>query len=213
MVEVKILLLYFHGKKFSKSFLINRYFQEQEIIFHKLFLMRRFFGLLNRGHGAGGKNTNLFGKNFERKTDYCLFKGVDDKVITFIPQHNLKKHLKENYNKHVFRNPDEAFIITSTTTTGATIIKILEKKEQHVEGSVELKLWSAPSLKREYEIVLGQEFRVHYAFCVNDFLKKKYTSEEPKYVTLRQILCENDIQVLFGDDDDYFEQVHNWLLT
>jgi len=29
-------------------------------------------------------------------------------------------------------------------------IKIVEKKEQNVEGSVETKLWSSPSLKREY---------------------------------------------------------------
>lgn len=54
--------------------------------------------------------------------------------------------MKNNYNINLFRNPDEAYIIKYNT--GKKIIKILEKKEQHIEGSVETKLWSGPSLKR-----------------------------------------------------------------
>ena len=49
------------------------------------------------------------------------------------------------------------------------LIKILEKKEQNVEGSVIDKLLSGPSFKREYELVLGSGFEVHYAFCVSSF--------------------------------------------
>ena len=57
-----------------------------------------------------------------------------------------------------------------------SLIKILEKKEQNVEGSVETKLWSGPSLKREYELVLGNDFKVHYGFCVSEFLKNNHNT-------------------------------------
>ena len=94
---------------------------------------------------------------------------------------------------------------------GKKVIKILEKKEQNVSGSVETKLWSGPSLKREYEIVLGDEFEVHYGFSVSNFLKDKLTSNEKKYVILNKIFNENNILVLFGDDKDYFEKLDNWI--
>jgi hypothetical protein len=83
-------------------------------------------------------------------------------------------------------------------------IYILEKKEQHVDGSIKTKLWSGPSLKREYELVLGEYFEVFYGFCVNKFLQNKLISKNPKYTILNIILNENNIKVLFGDDDNYF---------
>jgi hypothetical protein len=85
-------------------------------------------------------------------------------------------YMKTKYNIELFRCPDEAYIIEYNT--GKKVIKILEKKEQNVEGSVETKLWSGPSLKREYELVLGNDFEVHYGFCVSDFLKKKLISNK-----------------------------------
>ena len=93
---------------------------------------------------------------------------------------------------------------------GRKIIKILEKKEQNVEGSVETKLWSGPSLKREYELVLGTQFEVVYGFCVSEFLKNKFTSEDKKYKILQTILDESHINVLYGDDDNYFETFDTW---
>jgi len=75
-----------------------------------------------------------------------------------------------------------------------------------VEGSVENKLWTGPSFKREYELVLGDSFKIHYGFCVNEFLKKKLISNNKKYT----ILNENNIVVLFGDDENYFETLDNW---
>jgi hypothetical protein len=94
---------------------------------------------------------------------------------------------------------------------GEKIIKILEKKEQNREGSVETKLWSGVALKREYELRFGSGFEIFYAFCVNDFLKKKFVSNNQKYIDLNQILKEADIAVLFGDDDDYFEKIDIWI--
>ena len=84
--------------------------------------------------------------------------------------------MKNKYNIDLFRCPNEAYIIEYSS--GRKVIKILEKKHQTVEGSVETKLWSGPSLKREYILVLGSDFEVFYGFCVSDFLKNKLISNE-----------------------------------
>lgn len=153
--------------------------------------------IINKGSGAGGANTNYYGKKFEEKTnnqqrlsemgytkhsstekayDYYLSKTFEDKTIVFVLQKGLKMYMKNKYNIDLFRYPDEAYIIEYTS--GRKVIKILEKKEQNVEGSVETKLWAGSSLKREYELVLGLEFEVFYGFCVSEFLKKKLVSNE-----------------------------------
>ena len=187
----------------------------------------------NKGTGAGGANTNYYGKKFEEKTnnqqrlleigyaknsftkkpkkayDYYLSKTFEDKTIVFVLQNGLKMYMKHKYNIDLFRCPDEAYIIEYTS--GKKVIKILEKKEQNVEGSVETKLWSGPSLKREYELVLGTEFEVFYGFCVSEFLKNKLISNEKKYTILNTIFNENNIAVLFGDDDNYFEKFDIWV--
>ena len=189
--------------------------------------------LTNKGTGAGGANTNYYGKKFEEKTnneqrlleigyvktsftkkpkkayDYYLSKTYETKTIVFVLQNGLKMYMKNKYNIDLFRCPDEAYIIEYNN--GRKVIKILEKKEQNVEGSVETKLWSGPSLKREYELVLGAEFSVFYGFCVSEFLKNKLVSNEKKYITLNTIFNENNIMVLFGDDENYFETFDNWL--
>jgi hypothetical protein len=187
---------------------------------------------INKGTGAGGANTNLYGKKFEEKTnnqqrlldsgytinhftknpkksfDY-LSKTFEDKKIIFVLQNGLKIYIKRKYNIDLFRCPDEAYIIEYNN--GKKVIKIVEKKEQKVEGSVETKLWSGPSLKREYELVLGDAFEVHYAFCVSDFLKKKLISNDKKYTVLNQICNEHNISILFGDDENYFDTLDTWL--
>ena len=189
--------------------------------------------LNNKGTGAGGSNTNYHGKRFEEKTDnqprllvngysktsftikpkkiydYYLSKTFSDKTVIFVLQNGLKKYMKHKYNIDLFRWPDEAYL--TEYTTGKKVIKILEKKIQNVAGSVETKLWSGPSLKREYELLLGSEFEVQYGFCLSEFLKKKLTSNEKKYTILNTILNENNITVLFGDDEDYFETLDKWL--
>ena len=185
--------------------------------------------IVNKGTGAGGANTNYFGKKFEEKTDnqmrllnegytktsftkkaygYYLSKSFEDKTVVFVLQNGLKMYMKNKYNIELFRCPDEAYIIEYNT--GKKIIKILEKKEQNVEGSVETKLWSGPSLKREYELVLGSDFEVHYGFCVSAFLKKRLISNKQKYIILNTILNETNIVVLFGDDENYFETFDRW---
>ena len=184
----------------------------------------------NKGTGAGGANTNKTGKKFEEKTStrerllemgfienvtqkynqrFVYFnKRMEEYSIVFLEQGDLQKYIKHNYNLDLFRNPDEAYIIEYND--GRKVIKILEKKTQNVDGSVETKLWSGPSLKREYEIVL-EEFEVEYCFCVSEFLQRKILSNDKKYVILNIILQESNIQVLFGDDENYFDILDKWI--
>lgn len=189
--------------------------------------------IINKGTGAGGANTNYNGKKFEEKTnnetrllnqgfiknsftkksekvyDYYLSKTLEDKTIIFVLQNGLKKYMKNKYNIELFRCPDEAYIIEYTS--GRKVIKILEKKAQNGDGSVETKLWSGPSLKREYELVLGLNFEVIYGFCISEFLQNKIVSNKQKYINLNIILNENNIAVLFGDDENYFESLDKWV--
>ena len=191
--------------------------------------------IINKGTGAGGANTNYYGKQFEENTnnqqrllemgyekkyftqtskntqdnyDY-LSKTFEDKTVVNVSQEGLKKYCKNKYNIEIIRKPDEAYIIEYTN--GVKVIKILEKKEQNVEGSVETKLWAGLALKREYELVLGTEFKVVYGFCVNKFLQNKFVSGDKKYMILNQILQENDIAVLFGEDENYFQTLDIWI--
>jgi len=190
--------------------------------------------ITNKGTGAGGAITTYYGKQFEEKTnnqnrllkdgyiknsftkkpkkayDYYLSKTFEDKTIVFVLQNGLKLYMNNKYKIELFRCPDEAYIIEYTS--GIKVIKILEKKEQNVNGSVETKLWAGPSLKREYELILGSDFEVVYGFCVNEFLKNKIVSKTKKYIILNTIFNENNIVVLFGDDENYFETFDKWLL-
>lgn len=184
---------------------------------------------VNKGTGAGGKNTNLNGKGFEQITDirnklfenkfekkileknkygYYLYKNTNNNKIIYLSQNGLKLYFKKNFNIELFRCPDEAYIIEKDQKYK---VKILEKKAQYVEGSIETKLWSGPSLKREYEIIMGEKFSIEYAFCVSNFLKEKINSDNQKYKILKQILNESNINIFFGDDDNYFDKIYEWI--
>jgi len=184
---------------------------------------------VNKGAGAGGKNTNVNGKRFEQITDiesklfenkfekkileknkygYYLYKNTNNNKIIYLSQNGLKLYFKKNFNIKLFRCPDEAYIIEKD---GKYTVKILEKKSQSVEGSVETKLWSGPSLKREYEIIMGEKFSIEYAFCVSNFLKEKINSNNQKYKILKQIFNESNINIFFGDDDNYFDKIYEWI--
>jgi hypothetical protein len=182
--------------------------------------------IVNRGMGAGGANTNKTGKRFEDNTDnlarmcgygygfvrhlHWVEKQYVDKRIIISKQRDFSQCVKHQYGiSHIYRWPDEAYIIEYLS--GRKIIKILEKKMQNREGSVETKIFAGPSLKREYELMFGSAFEVQYGFCVSGFLQKKMTSGTKKYNNLLQILKEHNISVLFGDDANYFETLDLWI--
>ena len=123
--------------------------------------------IINKGTGAGGANTNLYGKKFEEKTDnqprllevgytkhklnktktydYYLSKIDEEKSIVFVLQNGLKIYMKLKYNIELFRCPDEAYIIEYNT--GKKVIKILEKKEQNVSGIDRNKIMGSAIIK------------------------------------------------------------------
>jgi hypothetical protein len=182
--------------------------------------------VINKGTGAGGAKTNYYGKLFENKTDNSarlLEKGFVNKGnylqkeydnntnIVFVQQGVLKSYMKKTYNIELFRNPDEAYIIS---TPHKMTVLILEKKEQHVEGSVETKLWSCQMLRREYEKVCRRSVstvEVVYGLCVNSFLEDKLKSNVTKYEILSEMLDEDGICVLYGDNDNYFTTLDSWI--
>ena len=189
--------------------------------------------LQNQGTGAGGSNTNILGKRFEELTNnetrllnngfvkitinkskygFYLLKQFDGYDIIYVSQNGLKVYMQQFYGIELFRCPDEAYLIAFHDPDERPILKILEKKEQSVEGSVETKLWSGPALKHEYEIVLDDTMIVHYAFCVSAFLKNKFESiTDKKYGTLKQILTEEKIPVFYGEDANYFDKLDEWI--
>ena len=118
------------------------------------------------------------------------------------------------YNIDVYRKPDEAFIIEAfiieDSTKDKVIIKIIEKKNQNVEGSVETKLYASPSLKREYQLMFKDtKYIIEYILCVNTFLYDKINSNHPKYINLNIILSENNIPIFNGNDDNYFVKINS----
>jgi len=187
--------------------------------------------IVNKGTGAGGSNTNLNGKKFEDKTNniprliengyekiilnkktkygYYLTKTFEDKKIIFVSQSGLKDYIKHKYSIELFRCPDEAYIIEYNT--GKKVIKILEKKEQNVEGSVDTKLLAGPLFKEEYEEALEFNFNIEYAFCVSKFLQDKIMSLNKKYIIFNKLMKKHNITILSGDDETYFETVDLWI--
>jgi hypothetical protein len=185
----------------------------------------------NRGTGAGGAQTTLNGRGFETITDvedlllergfkkrqlssskrgYVLEKSSDECELMYVSQSGLKLLAKSRYGIEALRHPDGAYIIEYKN--GRRVLKILEKKTQSVDGSVDIKLWAGHSMRREYE-KSWPEFEVEYAFCVNVFFQKKFedTTNNRKYAILREMLEEDGIELFFGDMADYFQKLDIWM--
>jgi len=180
----------------------------------------------NKGTGAGGSKTTKHGLSFEEQTNYEKYlstvtektdnkskKIIIDKTkygyyitnnkFIFTKQIGLKKYLEKTYNIKInkFRNPDESFIIENK-------LIILEKKNQNVSGSVDLKLYAGIGLQIEYQNRLNTlkiPLTVSYCFCLSNYFKNK------KYEETFEILKTQNINIFFGEDKTYFSQVTNWI--
>lgn len=186
----------------------------------------------NRGTGAGGANTNVNGKTFEQKTEnhsrllktgfvhktipgskgkygYYLVKEISPtESITYLTQGGLKAYFAHFFKKEMCRSPDEAYLFKNGE---AYTLKILEKKNQNTAGSVDTKLLAGRGFIDEYEYLLGESFTIRYAFCISAFLKKDYIADTIKSKALRHINQKYGIEVLFGDDPDYYETLDAWI--
>lgn len=191
--------------------------------------------LVNRGTGAGGANTTLSGNSFEDKTSneprllssgyvkklipgkektkygYYLEKVEGERTIQYVTQNGLKLYMNHFHKKDICREVDEAYIII-TNHSSNIMVKILEKKNQNGGGSVEDKLMLGHHFKFvEYPGSLGNGFTVDYAYCLAPFLKNLYNSDGLKWSIIRKNNEKNAIQVLFGDDPDYFSKLDQWI--
>lgn len=168
---------------------------------------------------------NLSGKAFEQLTDCapillrCGFRKQCCAGMTLVkdfesPTRRVSFTRQASFTQHfdkTIRHPDEAFIIEYLN--GPTYVKIIEKKHQLTNGSMETKLWAAPALKREYELILGSEVMVDYALCLNTFLYDRiHIDPTIKYKILAQLLREANIPVFCGNDAYYFSKVLRWTL-
>jgi hypothetical protein len=189
----------------------------------------------NKGTGAGGSTTNHNGLAFETKTcnehrlllngfvrknipkkektkyGYYLEKIYDNHSIHFVMQNGLKYYMREFHQKELFREVDEAYIFIDNITNNITV-KILEKKNQNNSGSVEDKLCLGHHFKFvEYPSCLGEKFQVEYAFCISIYLRNLYNSDHTKWKIIKESNEKNNIPVLFGDDDDYYSKLDEWI--
>jgi hypothetical protein len=180
----------------------------------------------NRGTGAGGAGTNVSGLAFEEKTANdkrleesgfimtyekatkttrsCVMK---KDTTVFMMQGGLKQYMKETYGVSMIRNPDEAYLVERPT---GLVLKILEKKNQNVSGSVEDKLLAGPGFLEEYAWCLKdapRPIKVEYAFCLSNYFK----SNTPKWQAFREMNKKYGITVLYGEDETYFETLDAWI--
>jgi hypothetical protein len=144
----------------------------------------------NKGIGAGGANTNKSGKEFERKTDivkcleilgfvknkigngkldYTYEKDIDEIKVIFVQQSGFKTYCKKNFNIGFNRNPDEAFIIKKSDKD--YLMKVIEKKNQTVSGTVDSKVYNGVYFKYEYSEYLKKNeninFTFEYSYCLS----------------------------------------------
>ena len=187
-----------------------------------------FMNGLGRRWG-GGANTNKNGKQFEHITSnephllasgYIPTKGFlmkdDEDATRFYGKHmDLDDFLWKTFGVRLIRRPDEIYMTVwkNPRENQKHRVKILEKKAQHAEGSVETKLWAADGFLHEYNEVFGERFEVEYAFCVNYYLEHCFTdpSAKRKYRILQDYLGKKGVPLFFGEDPAYFQQLHDWI--
>jgi hypothetical protein len=113
-----------------------------------------------------------------KKNKYGYY--FENNNIIYLTQSGLKLYIKLKFNINIYKHPDEAFIIFKNNNY---YLKILEKKNQNVDGSVEDKLKTGKFNSREYEKMLNNtkyNFIISYAFCINKFLQEKFESNQIK---------------------------------
>jgi hypothetical protein len=164
---------------------------------HGFTLSKIFYSGLDESIAGGGamENIPLIGKR-----------------ILYLCQGGFKAYMEKEYGLNFPRNPDEAYLVLYAD--GRKVMKILEKKAQSVEGSADTKLMAANAFREEYLFFSEGQFEVEYAFCLSNFFKEKFHStakKNRKYLFLKQLLKKEGIKVFYGEDDDYFERLGQWI--
>lgn len=183
---------------------------------------------INKGTGAGGSKTNETGKKYEEKLDCTnylinngfellknnknvfLYKTINELEILFFKQRELNKYLQKNFNKKIYRIPDQSILIKSKKNKPKLIL--IEIKNQNVSGSVDDKLWAGIAIKKNYQIWLD-EFEIDYIFILSTFLFKLVIENNKKYNGLSQIFELEKIQIFNGDDINHDKNIYNLIIN
>lgn len=184
---------------------------------------------------AGGKNTNLHGKKFENHTNnenrlieigykkiildkklkfgFYYEKDYVDKKIIFTLQQGIKCFLKHKHNIDFFgKFPDGIFVIEYKDKEKNIEFFVIEKKEQHQEGSVIEKILNGPIIRQFYQILLSDKLKakIHFSYCINNWLKNKFNNDKT-YKTFYNILKQHEIKFFFGEEENYFDELFKWI--
>ena len=166
----------------------------------------------NRGTGAGGANTNRNGLAWEAKINpknSDLFT-IEDDIIknksseltrVFKSQNKFVKYMKD---KDEFRgnktyNPDFAFIDDVNKK-----LYILEAKNQNNSGSVDEKITTSDFKKYAYK-EMYPNYTLKYGYVLNNWFKNS------RYNLVHAYNKINNVETLWGEDEDYFEKLNKWL--
>lgn len=188
----------------------------------------------NKGIGAGGANTNKSGKEFEQQTsivkyleelkfqkveigkgkmDYVYEKTIDNIKITFVQQTGFVTYCKQNFNISFDRRPDEAFIIKKSEKDYD--IKIIEKKNQMVSGTVDSKIYNGEYFKYEYSQYFKENkelnFKIYYSYCLSEYFKNKFETEK-KWKLTKAYCQEKDIKIFFPCEEKCYQEIFDWIL-
>lgn len=114
-----------------------------------------------------------------------------------------------------FHSPSESYVTLPNTPEDCTVVKIVEKKaDMYNDRSFEMKVWSSISLKKEYEITLGERFRIEYAICLNSMAETQFKNLNiRKSNIIHALLQENNVTLFFGEQTDYLKQLNEWTET
>lgn len=174
----------------------------------------------NKGTGAGGANTNLYGKTFEQQCDlesslldmgferhvmnksmkygYYLYRDDGTTTVKYMKQSGLREYMRSKHNierLHLF--PDECLIIQKKGTRPTLVV--LEMKHQRVEGSCFDKIKCAPFYQYQYKELFGHLFDIEYHLVVNDFIQTKIRDNP----LLEKYLALHGVHYFPAETDDY----------
>ena len=178
---------------------------------------------INRGTGAGGRNTNKNGLNYEEFTDLnnkitikkhhfnncseIVFNCNPNKIFISTKQAGFLKFMIKYKNininiesGHGCKRPDECYIQLEEKT-----IFIIEKKFQQKSGSVCEKIQTFPfkiwDLQRRFP-----DFKIIYIYCLSDWFKEN-CKVELEYLRYKKI------PYFWGSSKTYKDEIIDYILN
>lgn len=181
---------------------------------------------------GGGSNTNKSGLQFEQNT--CLYslckklnfiddnsyncksklstKQYNNKILTCCTKNSFKKIIYTKFQIEMYREPDDALIITAAEHK--PMIYIIEKKAQFQSGSIDEKLFAIKYYLEDYKLNFGTNFDIKYILCMSSYLwdcienPVNKNGKYNKWKNYKQLMASPDIFIVNGDND-YESQIKN----